>query len=617
MSSDLQFAIQNRKSATAQRGFAPSGFRIVLFLLIVMASRALFLAGAQWPAATAAPEFHRLKLVELVAGPLKLSPMAPTSMTFVVNTTNDTLLAGACAAATPGQCSLREAIVEANANPGADIIDASGVAGTINLTGALPDITEGVTITGPGASLLTVRRSTGGDYRIFKVTTGGTVTFFGLTISNGNAGFSPVGEMGGGIVNTFGGTVSVTNCAISGNRIGNFGEGGGIANHGKMQITNSTITGNLIDGGSFGGGGGGGIFNDGTMDITGSTISGNVVKANGGGGGIVNSGTLDVTNSTISGNSTTIAGLGGGIANTGTLNVINSTITGNIVGSGGAGGGVGGGISNGGGTVTVNNSTISGNSASDASGGIDNLNIGKVTLKSSIVALNTASLFFPDLHGAITSQGYNIVGTTSGATIVATTGDQFGITAAQLKLGALGNNGGPTQTMALGYGSLAIDRGINSSSLTTDQRGVGFARTYDNPAVTNANGGDGTDVGAFEAKQTFPVPDICEIKPWVCQGLCQIPCPLCPAGCIYEIIFEDLADPWKAVLLDPKGNPVSVQQMRRGNQVTMRFRVNGQFADKVDQYTVVFRGGKPGTKPGATFHVKAIESTRRLKGLSR
>src|SRR5262245_45825917 len=44
------------------------------------------------------------------------------------------------------------------------------VTGTINLTAALPAITHNVTITGPGADQLTVRRDTGGNYRIFTVT---------------------------------------------------------------------------------------------------------------------------------------------------------------------------------------------------------------------------------------------------------------------------------------------------------------------------------------------------------------------------------------------------------------------------------------------------------------
>lgn len=110
MSSNLQLAIQNPKSTTAQRGFVPRGFRRVLFLLIIVTAIALSFAGARWPAANAAPETpesHRLRFVELFAAPIAVIPMRPTAMTFVVDTTNDTLLTGACAAATPGQCSLR------------------------------------------------------------------------------------------------------------------------------------------------------------------------------------------------------------------------------------------------------------------------------------------------------------------------------------------------------------------------------------------------------------------------------------------------------------------------------------------------------------------------------
>src|SRR5262245_45508555 len=58
-----------------------------------------------------------------------------------------------------GSCavSLREAISEANTQPGDDTIQ-FGVSGTINLTGALPDLTSNINITGPGADQLTVRR---------------------------------------------------------------------------------------------------------------------------------------------------------------------------------------------------------------------------------------------------------------------------------------------------------------------------------------------------------------------------------------------------------------------------------------------------------------------------
>ncbi|HWP42292.1 MAG TPA: PxKF domain-containing protein, partial [Blastocatellia bacterium] len=101
--------------------------------------------------------------------------------------------------------------------------------------------------------------------------------------------------------------------------------------------------------------------------------------------------------------------------------------------------------------------------------------------------------------GTFTSQGYNVVGSTDGATIAAATGDQFGVSAAQLNLGPLQDNGGPTPTMALGCGSVAIDQGI-SNDLITDQRSMGFVRTFNDPTVPDAIGGDGTDAGAFEVQ---------------------------------------------------------------------------------------------------------------------
>jgi hypothetical protein len=64
---------------------------------------------------------------------------------------------------------------------------------------------------------------------------------------------------------------------------------------------------------------------------------------------------------------------------------------------------------------------------------------------------------------------------------------------ADLNLGPLGDNGGPTQTIALGPGSVAIDAGDNTAAagLITDQRGSGF------PRIVNGR----VDVGAFEVQR--------------------------------------------------------------------------------------------------------------------
>jgi CSLREA domain-containing protein len=125
--------------------------------------------------------------------------------TIEVNTTADTD-DGRCDALGTGSgnqdCTLREAINAANADFGAETITFNSTVFaapgpyTISLTGVLPDITSDVTISGPGAKVLTVKRNTGGNYRIFTVNGGGVnLTIDGLTINNGNA----VGLDGGGI----------------------------------------------------------------------------------------------------------------------------------------------------------------------------------------------------------------------------------------------------------------------------------------------------------------------------------------------------------------------------------------------------------------------------------
>src|SRR5262249_49457610 len=51
-----------------------------------------------------------------------------------------------------GAGSLSQAITDANANPGADVIDATGVSGTITLMTELPFVTDSVSINGPGSA---------------------------------------------------------------------------------------------------------------------------------------------------------------------------------------------------------------------------------------------------------------------------------------------------------------------------------------------------------------------------------------------------------------------------------------------------------------------------------
>ena len=379
---------------------------------------------------------------------------------FQVNTTSDEEDAapgdGICGTATSGQCTLRAAIQEANQQTNNDSIsfaipttdqgfDPGTGRHTINLTKALPIITTNMEINGPGANKLTVRRNTGGSYRIFTVSTLEVirVSLSGMTISRGYI------DSGGGILNEGGTTLNVTNCTVSGNSAtaGNFGYGGGILNLG------------------------------GDLNVTNSTLSDNFART---GGGIVNrGGTANITNSTIAGNS--------------------------VVGQGG-------GISQAAGTTNISNSTITGNSA-PSTGGVF-MSGGMVTVKSSLVALNTADTN-PDISGAYASGGFNLIGDAVGSTGFNQPTDQTGTSAspldAKLDPNGLQDNGGPTQTIALLFGSPAIDKGTSNGltgNLATDQRSTGFARTFDDAAKPNATGGDGTDIGAFEGQGASTTPGL-------------------------------------------------------------------------------------------------------------
>ena len=354
------------------------------------------------------------------------APNPPAGILFFVNTLDDHD-DGACNGT---DCTLREAIRTANSNPGDDDGIEFSVTGTINLTSALPDITGGVSIEGPGASLLTVQRNSTNEFRIFNVTTIRTVSFSGLTISNGSD------SDGGGIQNDGIGTVNVTNCTINGNFATSGLGGGGIENHsvGTVNVTNSTVSNNSVSPSTNGGAGihqvdngtvnvinstisgnfapgviGGGILNEkrGTVSITNSTISDNVA-GDGGGISAFGRGTVAITNSTISGNFATRGfGGGGGIATAfGIVNIINSTISNNSADQDVRGGG---GILNETGTVNVTNSTISGNSvgpSTNGGAGIYQLDNGTVNVINSTISGNRAAYaigggIFNEAKGAV------------------------------------------------------------------------------------------------------------------------------------------------------------------------------------------------------------------------
>jgi len=222
---------------------------------------------------------------------------------------------------------------------------------------------------------------------------------------------------------------------------------------------------------------GGGIVNQGTLTLSASAITNS--SSTGSGGGMVNVGgsTMTISGSTLTGNT---APIGAGVANGGGLTILNSTISANN----------GRGFTNSAGTATIINSTISGNT--DA--GIEA--VVAVSIGNSIVA--NAQNNSPDVDGTFTSQGNNLIGDKGSSTgfTNGVNGDHVGTGGALVNplLGPLANNGGPTQTHALLPGSPAINAGsntlANNATLTTDQRGAGFAR------IVNTT----VDIGAFESR---------------------------------------------------------------------------------------------------------------------
>jgi len=250
----------------AEEIFMKSQTLSTLFLCIL-------LAGLLATGALAAPLTPQDEQAATAAG----SPSQPGSVLVV--TTYDPN------AAEDGQCSLVEAIVNANDDANTYVDCASGAGpDTIELpaglyalnavhhvgngNNGLPSITSAITIDGNGASVTQMARSAtspGLQIRIFHVVAGGDLTLNDLTVSNGAA---TTGAGGGGIRND-GGVVTLNRCTLTHNTAQS-GNGGGILNvRGAVRIDHSTVRDNIAVDGI-----GGGIFNEnGNVTINGSAIS--------------------------------------------------------------------------------------------------------------------------------------------------------------------------------------------------------------------------------------------------------------------------------------------------------------------------------------------------------
>lgn len=359
------------------------------------------------------------------------------------------------------------------------------VTGTILLTSGELVVTNSVIILGPGPANLAVDGNAAS--RVFLISpiesaqAGRTVSISSLTITNGRADDDSV-QNGGGIYHE-NGTLTVSNCTISGNSapLG----GGGIYNGSGTLTVNATIF-------NSNGGDGSAIYNDyGTLTVSNCTISGDSIYND----GFTGSAAARIIASTFTGGGIHNDGRGFYDPNTAeifpgnaTLMVITSTFSGDSASI------YNDGQEFGNATLKVSASTFSG-------GGLFNNGIAgtaMLEIGNTILEAGTSGGNISNDAGTVASRGYNL-SSDNGGGVLTSTGDQINT---DPMLGPLQDNGGPTFTHALLPGSPAIDQGkrdaIPALASNADQRGV--PRPFDDPAVANAAGGDGSDIGAFEAQ---------------------------------------------------------------------------------------------------------------------
>lgn len=373
-----------------------------------------------------------------------------------------------CSDSNPG--SLR-AVVAASADGDTVVFDVDCQTGPAQITLSTEIGVGGKAITIDGTGHFVTL--TGGDTsRIFNAGGGSTLTLKHLTLTHGMAD-------GGAIAVT--GTLSLINSTISDSTATGFGGGAIGIFGGTASVAGSTFIGNTAPDPQRGGA----IFNNsGTLSIGTSTFTQNQSGDLGGAVAAFGGITL-VSRSTFAGNQS--AGSGGAMFAEGgaQLSVTNSTLSDNTTSQ------FGGGIYTvGGTTTTLNNDTFSGNhiGAGSTGSGTEIATAGSVIVANTIVSGNIGR----NCAGPITNDGNNLQfgDTTCG----------FSVTA-DPRLGPLQDHGGPTQTMALGQGSAAIDaanpficRIVGVDNI--DQRGQNRTDVVRNTC----------DIGAYDTTGAVPGP---------------------------------------------------------------------------------------------------------------
>lgn len=394
------------------------------------------------------------------------------------------LAPGEVAVAANGQCSLIEAIHNANADAQVDNGDCAAGSGAdtlllpvegfmdyvlqqpdaANADNGLPLISSAITIDAPAPGV--IRRFTAacnrngtadpGEFRLIEVVSGGSLTLRNLTLSNGCADGSGPRNDGGAIRVNGGATLDVHRVRFSSNNAHDKSGAIDVSGNATVTISTSIFQANRADGGA-------GAIGNGSSTVIIDSSAFSINNAGGDGGGAIgNLGVMHLRNSTVSNNTTTSNG---------------------------------GGIGNGnGGTLVIEFSTLVDNSASGALGGGGIGNVGTLQIKNSIVADNGAGGDCVNL-GTFEALGENF---DSSGSCAAIDPDFVQVTLAALNLGSLSNNTGFTLTHLPGAGSAAIDA-------VSDCTGVDGLTVYerdqrDLPRPWDGDGQNGAqcDVGSVE-----------------------------------------------------------------------------------------------------------------------
>jgi CSLREA domain-containing protein len=370
-----------------------------------------------------------------------VAPAGASAATFTVNAVGDHP-ADACDPG-PGDCTLRDALAAANADPGTDTITLP--AGTYALSEGFLAITGPVTISGPATAQPSVTIDAAYSDRFFDVSaSAGAVTIAHVRITHGQTN----DLLGGSGVLQRGGTVTL--------------------DHDIFDALSNNLSGGAL------------LLQSGTMNLIDTEVSG--THAHRGGGLYVAGGAANVDRTLWLDNDGTTGG-GGAIYNAGgTLSVTNSTFAANTANS------ARGGAIYAAASTALKNVTFEANSASGSGGGGSAL--------WADVATTTANVLFG--HSSYQDNCGGVAPTDLGGSLDTAASCGLGPASSErpVQLGPLELGGGSARSLLPWAGSAGIDGGANGQCADIDQRRTVRPHSPANPC----------DVGAVEGSADTPAP---------------------------------------------------------------------------------------------------------------